>query len=171
MIRNSISYSIWLLPPPELFDSLQIMIKRLCKKYNSPLFIPHITLISGFLGDPKEILKKFKKTQLPMSEISVEFDSIITTNEFFKSVFFQITLSDSFIKARTFLNPIFTCNEKCYQPHLSMIYGRFTKIEKKNIINEIGSVPINFKVNEFFLAYNNEIDLYWNLIWSKKINE
>jgi hypothetical protein len=68
--------SIWLIPPPHLFNSLQAQIKQISKLNNTPEFIPHITLVGGVIvQSEKQGLDLFHNLKQKFQQSS---DTIIT---------------------------------------------------------------------------------------------
>ena len=60
---STCSYSIWILPDENLYVYLSSIIRKLSFKYGGPIFHPHITVIGGFQGDQKDLIKKTYKSR------------------------------------------------------------------------------------------------------------
>ena len=56
--KNPVSYSIWLMPEGNVKNQLKKAIYMLSTDFDGPIFTPHVTLVSSFLGSEKELLQK-----------------------------------------------------------------------------------------------------------------
>ena len=56
--RNPVSYSIWLMPKGNVKYQLKKIIYMLSTEFDGPIFTPHVTLVSSFLGSQEELSHK-----------------------------------------------------------------------------------------------------------------
>ena len=162
--RNAQSYSLWLMPQGNAKDQLKDTIQSLGSDFDGPFFEPHVTLVSGFLGEEKKLFNKAKKISKKISPFIIVFDGIACLNEFFRSLYLKVKFNKSFISSRNT-----ACNElgfieHDYIPHLSLIYGNYTFTQKERMISRMGSLPSSFSVEKIFLTYNDEVNLKWRII-------
>ena len=169
--RNAKSYSIWLMPDGKDKDQLKTTIISLASDFNAPFFNPHVTLVGGFLGKEKQLLKKMKIISKKIPSFIVSFDGIDYLNDFFCSLFLKVKLNDQLIRARDIASKELDLIKDNYMPHLSLIYGNYNSIQKENMISRVSSIPISFSVNKIFLAYNDEINLMWKVIRGFSLNK
>ena len=168
--RDSVSYSIWLIPEGNIKDRLSELIKALAEEYGGPLYEPHITLISSFLGDEEELLQRTEKLSVKIAPFSVKLTGIKYLNEFFRSFFLDVKFAEDLNNARTAGLELFTCNENEYRAHMSLAYGDFTVSQKEKMKKSLSQLPKEFSVNKIFLAHNNENDLRWRVIQGFSLN-
>jgi 2'-5' RNA ligase len=170
--RNPISYSIWLIPEGETYDILKSIIFELANTYTQIKFIPHVTLLSGFLGDPEELKIKSETLAQKISPFNLKFDSVRFFNEFFRSLFINIKSNYHLEDARYLAITEFIYSDSDFLPHLSLAYGNFDQkiFEKmKSLINTRLKKINGFYVNNIYLAHNDEINYKWNVIGDYKL--
>lgn len=168
--RNPISFSIWLMPEESLKNQLSRIINALSEKYGGPTFEPHVTLVSGFLGKERILLKKAKALSNKIKPFEVIFDKVTYLNEFFRSIFLEVKLTDVLQNAKELACKEFDDYRTDYLPHMSLAYGNYNLSTKLQMVGEIGIIPDGFWADKIFLAHNNEIDLKWKVIRDFKLN-
>ena len=165
--RKGRTYSIWLMPDGKCANSVSKIINDISKKYNTPVFKPHVTLI----GDCEKekcykiysILKK-KKIQ-PIKVILKDFGY---KNFFFQCLYINVIKSYQLCKTRDFLIKNLKINsKKIYEPHMSIVYSNLKINEKKKIIKKLKTFKDYFIADKLFLAVNDYDNLNWKVI--KKI--
>jgi 2'-5' RNA ligase len=162
--RISVSYSIWLMPEYILNDQLQNKIQSLGSVFGGPFFEPHVTLVSGFLGKRKELIEKTETISNKISPFKILFDGIAYLDEFFRPLFLKVKFSPHLRAARNLACAELAWDEIDYLPHMSLIYGDFTPIQKEKMISTLGLFPDSFSVNKIYLIHNDEIQMKWRVI-------
>ena len=170
MKRNPISYSLWFMPGKEKKVVLENKINTLANQYGGPKFDPHITLLSSFVDDELSLLNKTEKLSKKIRSFEIIFDQVRFLNEYFRSLFIEIKLSEELKLARNAAAKEFGWEDKNYIPHLSLMYGNYSNQIKTDIIKTMGTLPRYLKVNKIHLAHNDEINCKWRVIESFKIN-
>ena len=167
------SYSIWLMPEPDSTTQAQLknIIFSLSSSYGGPVFEPHVTMISSFLGNEKELLEKTEIISKKIKPFKIIFGTIGYDNIFFQSLFLKVDINIELIKSRKIASKEFKLDENCnkYMPHLSLAYGNYKLKVKKKMISKLRDIPVGFSVNRIFLAHNDEINLIWRVINSFKL--
>jgi len=135
------NYSIWLIPQKKDKKIFEENIIKISKKYNSPKFIPHITLIPKIEGSIDDISEKILKAIQNNSSFNLEFNSIKTTDNYWRSVFLEGKKSEKLSKLYESVKTKVKTNilniDKEYYPHFSLIYGDYSNEQKKEIISLI----------------------------------
>ena len=169
--RKGKTYSIWLMPHGKCANSVSRIINDISKKYNTPIFKPHVTLI----GDCEKekcyklysILKKKKKIIQPIKIILKDFGY---KNSFFQCLYIKVTKSYQLCKTRDFLIKNLKINsKKVYEPHMSIIYSNLKISEKKKIVKKLKTFRDYFIADKLFLAVNDYDNLNWKVIEKIKI--
>jgi len=169
--RKGRTYSLWLMPEKDCADSVSEIINDISKKYNAPIFKPHVTLI----GDCKKkiceelyfILEKKKKIIQPIKIILKDFGY---KNSFFQCLYIKVIKNYQLCKTRNFLIKNLKINsKKIYEPHMSVIYSNLKIREKKNIIKKLGTFRDNFIADKLYFAENDYNNLNWKVIEEIKI--
>lgn len=139
-------YSIWLVPGDENYKLLFDLIVSLSKKYPSPGFEPHITLIGGIdLPEGKAVVKTYKIAS-QLKQFSITLDQIGYQNFYFRSLYLQGKVSSQKVFGVKDTSPYF--------PHLSLLYGNISEFEKLKIISGLAKkirLPLKIKIKELCL--------------------
>ena len=168
--KESVSYSIWLMPSGLTYNELQKLINHYSLLLKSPFFHPHVTLCGGFYGNYKNILYKAEKISRILKPFDIRFNNIGSSNQFFYSIFLNVILDDKLKIARETACKYFNDKKKIYKPHLSLAYGNFSFKQKEIAINK--NININgFFIDKITLVNNNEIDLKWTILKKFKLEK
>ena len=162
--RNPVSYSIWLMPKGDIKDQLENAIHSLSTDFGGPKFKPHVTLLSSFIGNEKNLIKKTEIISNKIKPFEIIFDGIAYLDKFFCSIILKVKVSTGLRPARDIACKELNWNDKNYMPHLSLSYGNYSKKEKEKMITTIKIIPRGFFVDHIFLAHNDEINLKWKVI-------
>ncbi len=127
-------YSIWLMPQGEIYRYLSEIIFRLSKKYNSPYFEPHVTLLGGMEGSEKDILQKTEKLARIIAPYEIRLTKIGFLDEYFRALFVKADKTRKVMNANRKAQGMFGFNSD-YMPHLSLAYGDIKKDVKKEMID------------------------------------
>ena len=149
----------------QLFDK----ILDLNQQFGGPIFEPHVTLVSSFIGNQNELVKKTLTISKRISPFEIEFHKIGFCNEFFFSVFLEVKNTAAFKNAKKIARSGLKINIRSVQPHLSLAYGDYDPLLKKEMIMQVGNFPSGFNVTSIYLAHNNEYELKWKIIEEFKI--
>lgn len=134
-------YSLWLLPDPDRKDQLLRTIEELAALFETPTFLPHVT-IQGDILPPLDALRKEVLPQLDEGPpFSLEIQSVETSSAYFRSLYLRLGISPSFgrlqeltaakLGTRAGLPPF---------PHLSLSYGKGPEPEGKRVLaNRLGA--------------------------------
>ena len=172
-IRNPISYSVWFVPGGNEYDILHSLIINIAKKYTYIEFIPHVTLLGGFLGEENDLKNKTKNLAEKITPLIVKFNKIAFLNEFFRCLFFRIKKNHSFNRARSLAVDTFLYEDHDFLPHLSLAYGLVDekiKAEIKLFVHNNLKNVNNFCADTLYLAKNDEIRFKWEILGEYKLN-
>lgn len=141
-------YALWLTPDVDFEKKISEIMHGLAAEYNGPVFEPHITLL-GKITSAKDGLEKATQELAGLIPcMSVENTGISATQQYFKSLFLDISQSETLHQAFILAAQRFEY-EKSYDftPHLSLLYGNQTAEEKQLIKARIGdNIQHNFKL-------------------------
>jgi 2'-5' RNA ligase len=168
--RNPDSYSLWLKPENSVENKFQNKIQSLASEYGGPIFKPHITLVSSFLGKEKVLLKITEIVSKKISPFIIYFDNIGYFNKYFCSLFLTVECTSELSAARRLCSTELHLKENKYFPHLSLIYGDYTLDKKQEMISNLGALPDKFLAQSIYLAHNDENNLRWEVIKGFSLN-
>lgn len=150
-------YSLWLMPTGEVYDRLNTLISQLSRKYNTPDFEPHVTLIGEVLGSADEIVSKTAQFATVVQSYRIGVGRVEYLNEYFRCLFLRAKETDEVMRANQEAREIFSQEtDPRYMPHLSLMYGDFPPQTKEEIIAEIGKeISVGFDVESIHLFSTN----------------
>jgi hypothetical protein len=120
--KNKKEYSLWFKPPiPK--TCLDILIRRLCERFNSHSFESHVTLLGGLKGDKKGLIKSTQELAKQIKPFPITLGNWSYSQEYFKKLFAEIPLSNDLKDARLEAERLFQVQQMAYSPHLSVMYG------------------------------------------------
>ncbi|GIW64107.1 MAG: hypothetical protein KatS3mg092_0040 [Patescibacteria group bacterium] len=143
--------SFWLLTEDSWINDL---IKKFANEFKIPLFLPHITLISGLEISEKDgvdFLQKLKKEFKPFNLKIIDIDF---KKEIHKSFYLKTELNDNLLNLRLSIESNFKKNKfnNEFNPHISLFYfncGNNKKIKLKNEL--IKKIPFVANFNKLGL--------------------
>lgn len=169
--RKGCTYSIWLMPDKKCAKKVNKIINNLSKKYNTPPFKPHVTLIGDCKKEKFNQLSLILKKEKAFFPLKIFLRNFSYKDFFFQSLYIKVKKNYNLVKTRNILIKILKINSKrIYEPHMSLIYSRLKVSEKKKIIKKLGSFEDNFITNNLFLAKNDYDNLKWTVEKKIKIN-
>ncbi len=150
-------YTLWLMPSGEIYDRLNSLISQLGRKYETPVFEPHITFLGGVLGTEADIVSKTNQLASVLHPYRVELGQVEYLAEYFRCLFVKVKETDEVMNANLEARKIFDRqNGTKYMPHLSLMYGDFPSRIKEEIIEEIGKeISVSFDVSLVHLFSTN----------------
>ena len=165
-MRKLNSYLIWLMPGGRSGNKLSKIILELSKKHKSPEFRPHVTFISNLAGKEKDLLAKTEKIAKSINSFDVKLIRAACLNEFFRSLFVLVYKEKELIKNHEIAEKILGLpKDKKFMPHLSLIYGNFSKKIKENIIKNTARVfHMKFKASSIYLVHCDDKAIKWTIV-------
>ena len=116
-------YSIWLMPDNIATERFQKVIASLSETHQSPIFTPHITLLSG-MQEVNDL--HFYKISV-LAALTQVFDVLVgewsSTNLYFRALFLHTKPSELLNKLQSEVAAIFSEVEYEFNPHLSLLYA------------------------------------------------
>ena len=131
--RNG-SYSIWLTPEGIMKGQMQLTISRICEKYGTPVFEPHMTVLSGIKGDEDSIVSKTSKLAKVINPQCIELGKISYSDEYSKAVFVSVKKTNSIEEVNSIAQKVFGIECGHYDPYISLACGNFDNATKRKII-------------------------------------
>ena len=163
-------HSLWLRPQGDIAFSLQQRIEKLSKKYDSPAFEPHVTLLGGLKAGETELSQLTDTLAGSLHPFDVILTQADIGNTFYQSVFARVKKTDEIMNARNTSKQLFSVEpdeEKDHFPHLSLMYGNFTRNEKERVLNAMGrEFHIRFTVSSLLLVETSGEPDEWKKIHS-----
>lgn len=135
-------YSLWVAPKKgsELNIKLRNLIESLSKRFQAPVFDPHLTLLGDFQISEEEIINKTSQLARIISPYQVTLDFIDYTDNLFQSLVIRTLATKEVVEANKKARDEFRRhNDSLYVPHISIIYKEGLENQvKQELVKEIG---------------------------------
>jgi 2'-5' RNA ligase len=141
-VSRRIIIAYWLIPSEPAHTFFQGMIKQLARRYDAPVFEPHVTMYVGANGVDvgERALSKAARDCKPIVLASL---GVSHSSEFIKTLFVQFALSTTLHQLNQIIRT--TAQDSLnYQlnPHLSLLYKRTSIQERRRLARSI-EVPFS----------------------------
>ena len=134
-----VSYSIIFVPKGKTFQKFSKIIAILAKKNSAPEFKPHVSLIGNIRLPEKEVLSKSRLLASKMRSFEIRLGKVDYLDMYFRSLFVRAEISREISEADSLARKYFLREkDPPYMPHLSLLYGNFSRERKEGIIQQIG---------------------------------
>ena len=130
-------YSLWIIPTSSLKKSLDEIILKLAKKYKSPKFEAHMTLLGDIDSDEKTIIQKTKKLASETKPFPLQLGEISFSTTYFQSVFVRVKATAKLMEVNLKAKEIFKVDNDVFMPHMSLLYGNHQMKLREKITPEI----------------------------------
>lgn len=160
------TYSLWLQPSGDIAYRLQERINKMSKKYKTPAFAPHVTLLGGLSVSETELIPLTNTLASSLYPFELILTKVGYHNQFYQSLFVHVKKSKSLNEARNRACRLFDLHDADgYLPHLSLLYGDLPQKKKERIINIMGrEFYIRFSVNSIVLMQTEGTPEQWKRI-------
>lgn len=130
-------YTLWIVPQDPVKYLLQKVILDLSKKYKTPNFEPHMTLLGDIEVSEEEILAGTKKLAAGLKPFSLALGEVSFSATYFQSVFVRVKSSAKLMQANLLAKQIFNLPNNLFMPHISLMYGVDNMETREKIASEI----------------------------------
>lgn len=137
-MAESATYSLWLEPSGDVAYRLGEYIKKLSKRYDTPLFSPHVTLLGNLSSTETELIPFTNMLASSISPFDLKLTRAGFRNSYYQSLFIHVEESSRLKEVRERACRLFDNENNKFMPHLSLMYGDLPKEEKERILNLIG---------------------------------
>ena len=164
------TYSLWLRPFGDVAYSLQERIRKLSEKYDTPIFEPHVTLLGGLDLSKTELVQLTGTLAGSLHPFEIVLTRAGYMDSYYQALFAHVVKSNDLAYARKTAEQLFNKKtEEKYVPHLSLMYGDFTKEQKERILNVMGrEFHIRFPVHNVLLVDTTGKPAEWKKIHSSE---
>lgn len=130
--------SFWLLPTEECRAEWMPVIEDLAGRYDGPLFEPHVTIYVTYLSPEDEPARLVETVAGKSAPFSLACTGMDFTDRFTQTCFLTFELNDT-LEALTgaFLCGSTIPDDYALMPHMSLLYGRLSDTERKEIRSTI----------------------------------
>jgi 2'-5' RNA ligase len=147
-------YSLWLIPSGKTYYMLANLIFKLSRKFSTPNFQPHVTLI-GKLTSRKELIKRTLQLASQISPYKIRFSRLDYFDDYFQNLVMRVEKTEEVMNANSKAKEIFGVEDERYMPHLSLLYGSLPRRTREEIVKNINEehhlTDLEFEVTSLHL--------------------
>jgi 2'-5' RNA ligase len=157
-------FAVWLLFQKHDHDYLYQIIKNLGRRYNSPIFLPHITVYglvkTDFVTIENAVLESIKNIQ----PFEVEKIKIGYSDDFWKTLFIELNYITALNAVnRKLENLLSTYAKYDFFPHVSLLYKIMKEEEKIGLVNEL-KIKNKFTISKIGILKFSEKISEWKIV-------
>ncbi len=144
-------YALWLVPAGRTHRILTRRILALSRKYSTPRFAPHVTLLSGITTSEHEALSHAAALARQLRPFQIRLTEIGFLDDYFRCLFLRVAPTHAVVSAHRTAKAVFGLqNQPLFMPHLSLLYGNLPIEVKKRVVFRPSS-PLSFEVSGLHL--------------------
>jgi 2'-5' RNA ligase len=134
------NFSLWLMPPNDMSRRLKRSVLRLSKRFASPTFEPHVTLLGRLEGTETELRSKASILASRLKPVLIQLEEAGYLDEYFRCLFIRVAHSRSLLDAHQTAVEIFGADKQFrFMPHLSLVYADLNNDAKLRAAQDIGT--------------------------------
>lgn len=124
-MSKAMGYALGLVPErgTETYTFLDRLIRDVATQYQTPVFDPHVTLLSSVEGDEQDIREKTRILAASLEPFEVQLGEVGSNGTYFQILFSRIEQTSAVMSANTTAQKEFAVDRGTYFPHLSLAYG------------------------------------------------
>ncbi|KAM5576976.1 F-box protein CPR1 [Rosa sericea] len=148
--RESISYSIWAIPPDDVSLRIKKVMESLRAEFGGPEIEPHIPIVGSIRMTYEDVLNKFRSLRSKnLHAYQAKVDLVVTRNFYHQCVSLLINFSTEV--SRQICNAHFGLDSDG-RPYLSLLYGCLTEEERKIALEKVCILDKNISNLSFTIA-------------------
>jgi len=164
-MTKTATHSLWLEPSGAAAYKLQERIKKLSRKYETPVFPPHVTLLEGVQSTETELVPLANTLASSLESFELVLTKAGYSDQFYRSLYIHVEESRQLIEVRKMACRLFDKTNDDYMPHLSLLYGELSQNEKERILNIIGrEFHIRFPVKSIVIMETEGKPKQWKKV-------
>ena len=133
------AYSLWLMPPAPVRDSLAQLISRAAEHLGTPVFEPHVTLSGTRARSPEGLIRSLRSALGALTPIPITLAQIDHGSTYFRCIYARVMPQALLTNGRALACDVLHEPNGDFEPHLSLVYGELSQTDKLRVIAEFGS--------------------------------
>jgi hypothetical protein len=117
--------SVWLVPEGDVRETLSALIATLSRRFGTPAFEPHVTLLGGIGGGEGEALRRVALLAASLRPLAIRLATVGRSDAYFRCLFLEADRSPDLLAAHERASGWLGARDSApFLPHLSLVYGR-----------------------------------------------
>ena len=131
--------SLWLMPEGEACERLHGVIAGLARRFSTPAFPPHLTLLPGIAGRPEDdLLTASRRLAGALRPPEIRLSAVEGREEPFRCLFARAVRDEPLRAAHAAAARAFGREpDPAFLPHLSLVYGALPAATKRQVAAEV----------------------------------
>ena len=163
MIRT---FGFWVIPDNPLYKRVQEIIDRYSKRLDTPVFLPHMTLLGTVRGKKTEILQKAENAVKTIEPFVLTVGEVEFSTTYFQCVFARVKTTAKLMEVHQTLGKhLDWSNDHVYMPHISLVYADVDMKTREGISNEIKLPNLEFLASKLAIVKADSLDpKTWDIV-------
>lgn len=159
-------YGFWVIPENKTYQVFERIIRKYSKKYNAPMFVPHMTIHGVIESTEEKVVRGVKKVADKIRPFEVQVGEVEFSTTYFQCVFARIKTNAKLLNTYLALRDSLEFTEKhVFMPHASLVYGDFDMETREKISKEIEFSNEKFMVNKITIVKADSRDpKNWHIV-------
>jgi 2'-5' RNA ligase len=142
-------HSIWLMPPSDQEEAFAAIVRDLAKRFDSPVFQPHLTLVEDMPRGWEELKPLVDQLVDGMAVFEAPIETVEESELYYRSFYarFPVTPQLKLLKERV-VGIFGVGSVETFMPHISLAYGVAESPEKAKAVaalrNELQGMSVTF---------------------------
>jgi 2'-5' RNA ligase superfamily len=126
------------MPHGEAYERFLGLIARLARRFSTPAFPPHVTLLAGIGGRPEDdLLAACRRLAADLRPLEISLSGVEGRDEPFRCLFAPAALDGPLLAAHAAAARAFDREpDPAFFPHLSLVYGTLPAAVKRQVATE-----------------------------------
>ena len=160
----SAARSLWVVPSGEAHESLGRLIADLARRYGTPEFGPHVTLIGEVEGSLDEVLARAGQLAASLRPFGIWLGRPRSENVYFRSLYLGVRRTAPLLRTHRMACAAFGLTTAQYRPHLSLLYGDLPRATKQALTDELKSAsPGVFTAESIQVVDTDQVVESWHV--------
>jgi 2'-5' RNA ligase len=165
-------FSLWLIPEGAVRHQLRERIQTLARRFATPVFEPHLTLVGGVSGPAALVRETAARVARGTRAFPVLFVSTAHSEDYFRCVVLEADLSSTLAAAhRAALTALGRTGAPAFHPHLSLVYGSLLANTRAAVCAELASLcPLSCDVGAIEVVETDGAVESWRTVESLSLS-
>lgn len=163
-------YGVWIVPPQPVFDELDQIIKDLSNKNESPVFMPHLTVLGGIDRELSDIQKAVETVTKDTEKLNLSLGSISFSTTYFQSVLVRVDSTAQLMQLNLDIKKLLDIENNVFMTHMSLMYGNHDMKTREKIVAKIKLQNVSFIANEIVIIPEKPEPSEWEPIMTIFLN-
>lgn len=131
-------HSIWLMPPSDQEEAFGAIVRDLAKRFGSPVFQPHLTLVEDMPRSCEELKPLVELVAEGMASFEAPIETVEESELYYRSFYarFPVTPELRALKERA-VDLFKVGSVETFMPHISLAYGVAESPEKAKAVADL----------------------------------